>query len=73
MGIKTVRVCDVTGEELVSPFYIGFSVEGRDVKLEVNQKVATRFVFALASRLSPDVLAEVAEEVFGKDWDSNQD
>ena len=73
MGVKTVRVCDVTGEELVSPFFIGFSKDGRDIKLEVNQKVATRFVFALASRLSSDALSEAAEEVFGKDWDANLD
>ena len=72
MGLKTVRVCDVTGEELVSPFNIGFNVEGRNVKLEVSQKVAQQFVFALAGRLHPDALAEVVAEVFGKDWDKHE-
>lgn len=70
MGVKTVRVCDATGEELVSPVYIGFKKDGRDIKLEVNQATANRFVLALASRLSSEALAEVVEEFFGKDWDN---
>lgn len=68
MGIKTIRVCDITGEEISLPVNIGFSVDGEDIKLEISHKVAQRFVIALANRVDSDVLAEVAAEVFGKDW-----
>jgi hypothetical protein len=68
MGIKTIRVCDSTGENLISPFYIGFTTENGDtVKFEVNKEVATQFVIALANRLEPSVLREIVEDFFGKD------
>lgn len=70
MGTKLVRVCDVTGDALTSPVNIGFTLaDGRTVKFEVNQKVASQFVLALASRLSPEALLEVVEEFFNQDWE----
>ena len=70
MGIKTIRVCDVTGDVLTSPVNIGFTLaDGKTVKFEVNQKVASQFVLALASRLPPESLLEVVKEFFNKDWE----
>ena len=71
MGLK--RMCDVTGEALISPVNIGFMVDGQEVKLTVNQKVIQKFVFALAARLEADIFAEVVTETFGKDWDKKDD
>lgn len=72
MGTKTIRICDVTGDELTSPVTIGFTLEdGRVVKFEVNQKIASQFVLALANRLSPEALLDVVEEFFNKDWENS--
>lgn len=67
-----MRVCDVTGEELVRPFNIGFCVDGKNVKLEVSHKVAQDFVLAMAAKLDAEALSEVAAEVFGKNWHSHE-
>jgi len=68
MGIKTIRVCDVTGKELNTPFHIGFMVDGESVKLEVSQQVAQKLVLVMASKMPDGALEEAADEVFGKGW-----
>ena len=45
MATKTIRICDITGEELTSPVNIGFTLEdGTNILFEVNQKTASKFV-----------------------------
>lgn len=69
MATKTIRICDVTGEELTSPVNIGFTLEdGTQIIFEINQKTASKFVLALARRLPDDVFLEVVEDFFGKAW-----
>jgi len=68
MGVKTIRVCDITGEPLVSPVKLGFVIGSEQIILEVNMGVAEKLVFALASRLSAEEMEEATKEAFGKNW-----
>lgn len=68
MGVKIVRVCDITGEPLSSPVKLGFRVSGEEVLLEVNMDIAQKLMFAFANRLSNDQINEATEEVFGSNW-----
>lgn len=71
MGVKTVRVCDATGDELVAPFHMGFVLDGKPITLEVNKDVAQKFVLTMARRLNPGDLEEIMVEFFGNDWDKH--
>ncbi len=71
MGIKTVRICDVTGQDLVRPVRMGFVIAGQDIVMEVNQEIAQKFVLSAVNRLSKDDLLAVLEEVFGQTFFTN--
>lgn len=66
MGIKTVRICDVTGQDLVRPVKMGFVIDGQNIVMEVNQEIAQKFVLSAVNRLSKEDLLDVLEEVFGQ-------
>jgi hypothetical protein len=68
MGVKTIRVCDITGEPLVSPVRLGFKTNGEEIIFETDMSKAQQLMIAFASRLSNDELIEATEEVFGKNW-----
>lgn len=65
-------MCDVTGQELSTPFKLGFKYNGQELVFDVSPEIAQRFVLTLASKVDSEDLESVLDEVFGRNWRPQQ-